>query len=83
MATFNMDNLHFPSGSVLKNPSAKHESSSSNLGQEDPLEKKWKPTPIFVPGKFHGQQAWQTRVSQGHKGIRYKFESTQQQQHVK
>ena len=28
------------------------------LGQEDPLEKEWQPTPVFLPGKFHGQRSW-------------------------
>ena len=26
-------------------------------GKEDPLEKKWQPTPVFLPGKFHGQRS--------------------------
>ena len=25
-----------------------------SLGQEDPLEKEMAPTPLFLPGKFHG-----------------------------
>ena len=25
-----------------------------SLGQEDPLVKEWQPTPVFLPGKFHG-----------------------------
>ena len=28
-----------------------------SLGQEDPLESKWQPTPVFQPGKFHGQRS--------------------------
>ena len=27
-----------------------------SLGQEDPLEKEWPPTPVFLPGKSHGQR---------------------------
>ena len=27
------------------------------LGWEDTLEKKWQPTPVFLPGKFHGQRS--------------------------
>ena len=27
-----------------------------SLGWEDPLEKEWQPTPVFVPGKSHGQR---------------------------
>ena len=28
-----------------------------SMGQEDPLEKKWQSTPLFLPGKFHGQRS--------------------------
>ena len=28
-----------------------------SLGQEDPLEGKWQPTPVFLPGKSHGQRS--------------------------
>ena len=28
-----------------------------SLGGEDPLEKKWQPTPVFLPGKSHGQRS--------------------------
>ena len=28
-----------------------------SLGQEDPLEKEWQPTPVFLPGEFHGQRS--------------------------
>ena len=27
-----------------------------SLGQEDPRRRKWQPTPVFLPGKFHGQR---------------------------
>ena len=27
------------------------------LGWEDPLEKVWQPTPVFLPGEFHGQKS--------------------------
>ena len=27
-----------------------------SLGQEDPLKKEWKPTPVFLPGEFYGQR---------------------------
>ena len=29
---------------------------AGDLGQEDPLENKWLPTPVFLSGKFHGQK---------------------------
>ena len=28
-----------------------------SLGREDPLEKEMAPTPVFLPGKSHGQQS--------------------------
>ena len=28
-----------------------------SLGQEDPLEKEWQPTPVFLPEKSHGQRS--------------------------
>ena len=29
-----------------------------SLGWEDPLEKEWLPTPVFLPGEFHGPRSW-------------------------
>ena len=28
-----------------------------SLGQEDPWRRKWQPTPVFLPGKSHGQRS--------------------------
>jgi len=28
-----------------------------SLGGKDPERRKWQPTPIFLPGKFHGQRS--------------------------
>ena len=41
----------------VKKLPAKHETWVQSLGQEDPLEKEWQPTPVFLPGKFHGQRS--------------------------
>ena len=51
--------LGFPGGSVVKNPpinerDAGDVSSVSGLGR--PWRKEWQPTPVFLPGKFHGQR---------------------------
>ena len=27
-----------------------------SLGWEDPCSRKWQPTPVFLPGEFHGQE---------------------------
>ena len=29
---------------------------ASILGREDPLEKEWQPTPVFLSGESHGQR---------------------------
>ena len=28
-----------------------------SLGQEDPLEEEWQPTPVFLPGESYGQRS--------------------------
>ena len=38
-----------------------------SLGREDLLEKKWQPTPVFLPGKFHGQKSLVNYSPRGHK----------------
>ena len=30
---------------------------AQSLGQDDPLEKKWQPTPVFLPRKSKGQKS--------------------------
>ena len=53
---------------MVKNPPAMWETWVWSLGWEDPLEKKWQPTPVFLPGKSHGQRSlvgyspWSCRV---------------------
>ena len=29
-----------------------------SLGREDPWRRKWQPTPVFLPGKFHDDPGW-------------------------
>ena len=43
--------LNFPGGPATNNPSAKREMEFRYLGQENHLEKKRHPTPVFLPGK--------------------------------
>ena len=38
-----------------------------SLGQEDPLERAWQPTPVFLPGESHGQRSLAGYSSQGYK----------------
>ena len=42
---------------TVKNPPAVRETQVQSLGQEDPLEKGWLPTSVFLPGEFHGQRS--------------------------
>ena len=41
-----------------------------SLGWEDPLKKKWQSTPVFLPGKSHGQRSLVGYNPQGHKKVR-------------
>ena len=52
--------LGFPGGTRPGFPS---------LGQEDPLQKEWQPTPVFLPGKSHGQRSLEGCIPQGHREL--------------
>ena len=55
-----MNQMGFPGGSVVKHLPAKQETEEmrvQSLGQEDPLEEETAPTPVFLPGEFHGQRS--------------------------
>ena len=41
---------------VKKSPTMQ-EAQVRSLGWEDPLEKEMAPTPLFLPGEFHGQKS--------------------------
>ena len=41
---------------TVKNLSAMQETLVQSLGQEDPLEKKWQLTPVFLPGESQGRR---------------------------
>ena len=45
----------FPSSSDVKNLPAMLDTRVWLLGREDPLEKGWLPTPVFLPGEFRGE----------------------------
>ena len=49
--------LGFRGGSVVNNPPAKQETWDQSQCWEDPLEGKWQPTPVFLPGKFLRQRS--------------------------
>ena len=59
-----MSALGFPGGSMVKNLSAVQEMRVRSLGGEDPLRRKWQPSPIFLPEESHGQRSpWGCKVS--------------------
>ena len=42
---------------MVKNLPAVWETQVQSLGWEDPLEREWLPTLVFLPGEFHGQRS--------------------------
>jgi len=42
---------------TVKNLPAKRETQVESLGWEIPWRRKWQPTPVFLPGKSHGQRS--------------------------
>ena len=53
--------MSFPGSTVVRNPPANAGEAievGSIPGSEDPWSRKWQPTPVFLPGKFHGQSSW-------------------------
>ena len=42
---------------MVKNLPAKQETQFRYLGQEDPLEEAWQPTPVLLPGEFREQRS--------------------------
>ena len=47
----------FPVAQTVKNLPAMWETQVQSLGWEDPLEWRWKSTPVFLPGESHGQRS--------------------------
>ena len=52
---------------MVKNPLAMWETRVPSLGWEDPLERKWQPTPVFLSGESHGQKSLRGYSPWGHK----------------
>ena len=56
----------FPSGTVVKSPPAMQETCRKHRFDpwvgKIPWRRKWQPTPVFFPGKSHGQKAWGVTV---------------------
>ena len=54
---------------TVKNLPAHAGDAGSSLCQEDTLEKEWLPTPVFLPGKSHGQRKLAGYSTWGHKEL--------------
>ena len=52
---------------TVKNLPAMWETQVWSLGREDPVEKGMQPTPVFLPGEFHGQRSLVGYSPRGHK----------------
>ena len=52
-----------------KNPPVKQENWAWSLGWKDPLEEEMPPTPVFLPGVFHGQRSLAGCNPWGHKEL--------------
>ena len=54
---------------MVKKLPAKQETRDRALGLVDPLEEEMQPTPVFLPGKFHGQRSLVGYSPWGHKEL--------------
>jgi len=52
---------------MVKNLPAMQETWVRSLAWEDPWIREWQPTPVFLPGKSHGQRSLAGYSSCGHK----------------
>ena len=75
--------MGFPGGSVVKNLPAtagdvRDAGSISRSGRS--AGRKWQPTPVFLPGKSHGQRSLAGYSLWGHKRVGHDLVTKQQQQ---
>ena len=81
-----LNTLDVPGGSVVENPPANagdgQEAQVQFLGWGRPLERKWQPTPVFWPGKSHGQRSLVCYSPQVHRRVRNDLVTKQQQQQM-
>ena len=68
-----------PAAQKVKNLPSMQETWIQSLGQEDSLEEGWRPTPVFLPGEFHGQRRLVGYSSWNHK----KLDMTEQLTHTR
>ena len=68
--------MGFPGGSVVRNLPA----SAEDAGLKISWRKKWQPTPVFLPGKSHGQRSLAGYSPPGCKDVGYDLVAKQKQQ---
>ena len=59
---------------MIKRLPAMQETRIQSLDWEDPLEKKWPPTPVFLPGESHG---WRSLVGYTVQGVSKESDTTE------
>ena len=59
----------FLAAQMVKNLPKMQETQGPSLGWNYPLEKEWLATPVFLPGKFHGQRSLEGYCPWGHKEL--------------
>ena len=64
---------------TVKNPPAMKETWVQSLDQEDLLEEGMQSTPVYLPGKFHGQRGLASYSPWSHKELGMTEQLTQQQ----
>jgi len=52
---------------MVKNLPAMQETWVQSLSWEDPWQREWQPTPVFLPGEFHGQRSLVGYSQYGHR----------------
>ena len=60
--------LYFPGGSVIKKSPTKQEKQVPSLGQEDPLEREWQSTLVFL-GFPYGSTGKESTCNEGDLGV--------------
>ena len=73
----------FPSGSVVKNLLLMQEMQVYPWIRNIPWRRNWQPTPVFLPGKSHGQRSLAGYSSWGSKKVRDDLVTTQQQRSIR
>ena len=67
----------FPPAQLIRSLPAMQETWARSLGWEDPLKKEQQPTPVFLPGKSHGQRnlagysSWDCKESDTNKQLHF------------